>query len=174
MNSFLQQFSSDFSEFFNPPSYSLKTESLRDLHHFGKQALDSANAEVTFRWPTSEDLKQLELNEPLKLQAIRTKGALDNPLSAIQLVFQNGIESPIFDSQKKGADDFTTVALPDGSPIVSITSKASNIGCSDIVFVQKNGQETVIFDKNWHYGSEEIREIPETHAIVGVYGLYNR
>ena len=40
-----------------------------------------------FKWPKVEDLQSMNLNEPLVLKEIRTKGSETNYLKAIQLVF---------------------------------------------------------------------------------------
>ena len=53
--------------------------------------------QINFRWPKLEDLEALKLAEPLKLVAIRAKGTMNDKMTAIQLVFENGIESPLFE-----------------------------------------------------------------------------
>ena len=61
---------------------------LKDLPVF-KHKL--AAAAINFRWPKLEDLEALQLKEPLKLTAIRAKGVERGVMTAIQLIFQNGI-----------------------------------------------------------------------------------
>ena len=68
---------------------------LLDLSNFGHKVAKGA---FNFRWPTVEDIKNMGLTEPLKLKEIRTRGAQKDSLSAIQLVFTNGVESPLFDT----------------------------------------------------------------------------
>ena len=70
-----------------------------------------SQTEQTFRWPTLEDLKALNLKEPLKLTEIRVKG-VDSTLTAIQLVFKNGVESPLFDSKHARATRIWTYNVP--------------------------------------------------------------
>jgi len=84
--------------------------SLKDLSNFGNALTESAN---NFRWPTEDDLKQLNLLEPLKLKEVRTKGPQNGDLTAIQLVFQNGIESPLFDAKHSLATAITSVKVRD-------------------------------------------------------------
>ena len=68
--------------------------------------------QVNFRWPKLEDLQALNLTEPLVLAEIRVKGVVDYDLTAIQLVFQNGIESPLFDSNNANATELQTYKAP--------------------------------------------------------------
>ena len=79
---------------------------LLDLGNFGHKV---AKGEFNFRWPTVEDIKKMGLTEPLKLKTIRTRGAQKDSLSAIQLVFTNGVESPLFDTQYAVAGPLETV-----------------------------------------------------------------
>lgn len=65
---------------------------LKDLPAFKKPLDDSR---ITFRWPKMEDIQALQLTEPLKLTAIRVRGE-HGLITGIQLVFKNGIESPLF------------------------------------------------------------------------------
>ena len=55
----------------------------------------------------------MKLEAPLKLKAIRTKSyASGSVAAAIQLVFSNGLESPIFDAQSTNSSadkEFTSV-----------------------------------------------------------------
>ena len=53
---------------------------LKDIPNFGTSI--HAN-QYNFRWPTTEDLEKLELDEPLKLKEIRTKGPQNNYMTAI-------------------------------------------------------------------------------------------
>ena len=75
-------------------------------------------------------------------------------MSAIQLVFQNGIISPLIDGKGKGADEITTVQVST-SPIVAINSKSTGNLCAELTFVHKNGKKTVAFDKNYNSNSQE-------------------
>ena len=66
---------------------------------------------MNFRWPTQDDLKKLNLAAPLKLKEVRTNGVNKNALTAIQLVFENNIESPLFDGKNVRATGLTTVVI---------------------------------------------------------------
>ena len=89
-----------------PSQKLLKIETLKDLNNFGNPL---AAADINFRWPTKEDLTRLNINEPLILKEVRTKGVQGDDLTAIQLVFQNGIESPLFDGKHPRATELSTV-----------------------------------------------------------------
>ena len=86
-----EKFTSKVSQAFtvNPGLFDIAQVSLKDLPFTRSQP--DANEE-TFRWPTLEDLKALKLTEPLRLTEIRVKGENQGSLTAIQLVYQNGIE----------------------------------------------------------------------------------
>lgn len=46
-----------------------------------------------------DDLKALKLNKPPKLVEVRTRNAHDS-LGMIQLIFEGGIQSPVFDCER--------------------------------------------------------------------------
>ena len=108
--------------------------------------------ETLFRWPTAKDLKGICQDEPLKLKEIITKAAEGNPLSAIQLVFENGIKSPMFDAKCGGANDEMSVSVLDKT-MVCITAQVESIYISKIQFEYKDGEAKVVFDKNFGYGT---------------------
>ena len=72
------------------------------MPNFGDPRPEHAN---NFLWPTPGDLEQLNLSKPLRLKAIKTKGVPNVYLTAIQLVFEDGIESPMFDTRRGAAGD---------------------------------------------------------------------
>lgn len=74
---------------------------LKDLPCFGDELKDD---ERNFRWPTKEDIEKLGWTEPPTLKAIRTKGYPKNCLTAMQLVFGDGTESPFFDVKREQAE----------------------------------------------------------------------
>ena len=145
MTEVIHQLSYGIERIFNASSYvyKYKMESLKDLLYFG--SLKFPAEKVTFRWPTVEYLKMLNFNEPLKLQAVRTKASQSNFLSAIQLVYQNGIESPLFDAcRDPQAEEITTINVPD-SRILSIDVMAGNSNIREIKFELTNGQKLAVF-----------------------------
>mmetsp|Transcript_8649 Transcript_8649/g.11930 ORF Transcript_8649/g.11930 Transcript_8649/m.11930 type:complete len:98 (-) Transcript_8649:316-609(-) len=56
-----------------------------------------------FRWPTIADLVTMGLNEPLKLEEVRTSGKDREWMETIQLVFQKGIKSPTFSVHERNS-----------------------------------------------------------------------
>lgn len=76
----IQKIQTDLSVAFSPSQRKLKPYILKDLKNFGDK-IDFD--EITFRWPTAEDLTKLGLREPLKLKKIRTKGVQGDDLTAI-------------------------------------------------------------------------------------------
>lgn len=64
--------------------------------------------EVDFRWYLGNDMGTLKrLTErhgrPLRLRKIRTRGSLTYGISAIQFIFDHGVESPVVDADRPGA-----------------------------------------------------------------------
>ena len=113
----------------------------------------------------------MSTKEPLQLKEVRTKAAQGNPLSAIQLVFQNGIESPLFDAKGPGANEISTVRVLD-KQMNCVSAQVEAMYISKIQFEYNDGEAKIVFDKNYGYGSQDVRSIPENHSIVGIYGTY--
>jgi len=60
------------------------------------KASELSHLKPIFRWPTIADFVTMGLNEPLKLEEVRTSGRDREWMETIQLVFQKGIKSPAF------------------------------------------------------------------------------
>ena len=58
-----------------------------------------------------QDLEKLSLKEPLLLKAVKSKSETGSVLTAIQLVFTNGIESPLFNGLNNGPSGLKTDEL---------------------------------------------------------------
>lgn len=56
--------------------------------------------DIKFRWPLDEDLERWDLTRPPKLKHIMTAGGLvgRQSLVRIQLKFEDGVETPLFDA----------------------------------------------------------------------------
>ena len=80
-------------------SFDLKSCPIKDLERFGQEA---ASNDSDFRWPTQADLEKMNLAKPPTLIEIRTSGS-GWGLASIQLIFEDGIESPLFDSKATDA-----------------------------------------------------------------------
>ena len=149
--------------------------SLKDLPFAGGDK--PAASDETFRWPTLEDLKALKLSEPLKLTEIRVKGTVGGSLSAIQLVFQNGTESPLFDGKYNNATKIQTYKLSD-QPITIVSGKAHGDGTFPKKFslTFKDGSELSIFPQgsSGAKGKDPVIKIPPNQTIVGIYGSISR
>ena len=69
----------------------------------GQAEFGIASFNWTYEWPTEEDLAALDVltvREDLRLMEIRYKQyEMQDELSGIQLAFQNGIETPWFETQ---------------------------------------------------------------------------
>ena len=71
---------SGFQEIFCEPAKKWKPKRLVDLKNFKNPLHENSN---NFRWPTEEIIESLNLQEPLELKAVRTKGSGDSALTAI-------------------------------------------------------------------------------------------
>ena len=116
----------------------------------------------------------------MQLKAIKTKAYCSSSgssvCSAIQLVLENGLESPVFDchSTYGTADkEFTTVELT-GKNIKRIrgqtNSSSGHLG--SMIVEHENGSQT-IYDRGYSNNSLDL-SIPEGYGIVGVYGRISK
>ena len=71
---------------------------------------DITESEHNFRWaPSMEYLEALD--EPLRLIAIKTRAMSNGLNSAIQLVFSNGLESPMYDAEHPSSGEIMTARI---------------------------------------------------------------
>ena len=105
---------------------SLKT--LRRLERFGFK-----KDNIDFEWPTKADVEAdaFRKNKPIKLSGFVFKAVDTNQgrsISALQLLFSNGLRSPLFLTKGETKDDLTQVNLDVSAPIASIKSdNAENV-----------------------------------------------
>jgi len=90
-------------------------------------------------------------------------------MTAIQLVFENGITSPLFDGNHSRATGMTTVQIPD-KPIKRISVRTGGVCAYSLQFEFAQGPPLVVFDKGYTGHPVKSQEIPANHHIVGVYG----
>ena len=69
------------------------------MDHFSFGPLKTDGNAVSFRWPSKSILNDLQLKSLPKLVAIRTAERRNHCLGAIQLVFADGLESPLFEAK---------------------------------------------------------------------------
>ena len=116
-------------------------DSLKDLPFNGVQP---DNSKIDFRWPKIEDLKALNLTGPLKLTQIRVKGRVNDDITAIQLVFRDGIESPLFECNNNSATGLKTYDVPD-APVMQILAQNNNNYTSKFTLTQKDVHQLTVF-----------------------------
>ena len=149
-------------------------ETLMELKHLPNFGSPLPDDPYNFLWPSPTDLDKLNLKDPLQLKAIRTLGVLGSGPSAIQLIFDNNIESPLIDSKNSGAsEDVSTVELQRKavSKIVARTCRNGWIG--NLRFIYDDGSVQTIYDKksNNRFHNDQTVQVPKNHHIVGVYGF---
>lgn len=93
---------------------------LSELKNFGKPISEQNKSEI-FVWPTEEDLERLQWKTLPTLKAIRYKGWNDGCMSAIQLVFTDGSESPLFDTCYSNSGELKTTEIT-GKNIKKVTA----------------------------------------------------
>ena len=113
----------------------------------------------------------LKLKKPLKLTHIKAKGIVRDGMSALQLVFENGIESPLFDGGQQGTTELETFEVPD-RPVTRITGTSGGAHISRIILTFEDNQHVTVFPQSKEVPKYDI-EVPPKHAIVGIYGTYN-
>ena len=130
------------------------------------------NFGANFVWPSREDLEQLGLRKPLQLKAIRTREwKRGQALSAIQLVFEDGIELPVFECKVAGYTIPLKTTEINGKEIYRVrakTTEKSEGAIYGLSFDHENGSQTI---HNSNRATQEFgKSIPEGYQIVGVYG----
>ena len=101
--------------------------------------------EVNFRWPKLEDLQALKL--PLKLKEIRAKGLVNSAMTAIQLVFEGGVESPLFDGKQSNATAIKSYPIPD-KRIMKITGQQGSSWFRRFTLKFDDNQELTVFPES--------------------------
>ena len=76
------------------------SKNLLDLENFGSKHIEIKD---NIRWTVEDELEKWQLTKPPRLTAVRTRGGGEGNscLSAMQLVFEDGHESPLFDAKCK-------------------------------------------------------------------------
>ena len=91
-------------------------------------------------------------------------------MTALQLVFKDGIESPLFDGGEQGTTELETFEVPD-KPITKITGTTGGNYISKILLTFEENQQVTVFPQGGNKEGYDI-EIPPKHAVVGIYGTY--
>ena len=152
-----------FEELIGQQEAALKRK-FTDIPNFGTP-IDEHDS--NFRWSIDEKLGLKTIPE---LVEIRTRGVDNGVMCAIQLVWEGGIESPVFDCGRD-VDPIRSVRL-DGSKIRRIISNShSEHGYADEIRIEHdNGSQQTIFTKGRKSFDEQVREIAANQRIVGLYG----
>ena len=123
-----------------------------------------------FRWPTEEILEGFKLRKPLKLKAIKTKGYPGGSMTAFQLIFEDGIESPMYDGGHSSAgDDISTIDVSDLQTKDIVCNGRSDGYIAKMTIRNESGSKT-IYHKNRSDYQNSTRKIPDGYHIVGFYG----
>lgn len=94
--------------------------------------------------------------------------------TAIQLVFEGGVESPMLDTNHPSASTEISEVKLSGKNVESIICDA---GCNSYIakmqFKHENGQQVVFKGLDRHFG-DTAKLVPSNHIIVGVYGNFTK
>lgn len=124
------------------PSFNLAKFSTRDLPQFSREQEAS---DAGFRWPTVEDLQGMKGQKAFpKLKEIRTSGTADSGLASIQLVFEDGLQSLMFDSKNNSAGPVKSYQIRSDSVISSIEARAGTSWLCKLDLKYEDGQTDAI------------------------------
>lgn len=140
-----------------------------------------------FFWPRKEDLVELGLKNPnFKITDLVLEKICWKPeglsFSMIQLVFRNGIKSPIFQVKDCDTEDYlSSLVKPDPTKWIKLKVDAVDDVVKFVVKFQflnnkcadKEAEKAEIIGQVGHYneGEDRFYEIPAKHKIVGVFGI---
>ena len=134
--------------------------------------------ECTFEWPTLADLKKLNLKKLPTLTEIRLRQTYTSCIGSVQLVFEGGLESPLFEGLDK-CEPLELVRIRDpGSPIRELTMRVHGTGkdsyLHQLLLLHDSAHMSISYQ--FHEAGELIKyTLPQNHVILGVYGrLANR
>ena len=81
----------------------------------------NGNEDGYFEWPSQTTINILGLTQPLKLEAIYVKWTGDYGICSLQLEFEGGVKSDLFDANRSSTHGETRVELK-GLKVTSISS----------------------------------------------------
>ena len=124
------------------------SKNLMDLENFGGKLPEHPH---NIRWTVEDELEKWQLTKPPRITAIRTRGC-NKLLMAMQLVFEDGHESPFFDTKKEGSTEIKTVELT-GKTINKIIRQ----GAENTVrfWFEHEGGRQIIYDEGHSYTEGE-------------------
>lgn len=148
-------------------TFSAEQFPLKDLSLFGET---NNQDDKIFRWPTADDIRNMNLSEPPKLKEILVKGTNSHGLSYMQLKFENGIESPIFDANRDDAGAIKSYKIKSSSRISQMSARVNlrnNLNQLHLSYADGVKDDIIIFHSN---GDDKTKAVPAGHIVVGMYG----
>ena len=109
---------------------------------------------------------------PLKLIQIKTRGSLTYGISGIQLIYEHGVQSPVIDASRPGADQFKVSDIDLGKKICSITMREYRANFNALKIGFTDGTQQIICEY-YPEGSERTLFVPENMHIAGFFGRNN-
>ena len=137
---------------------------------FGEQiGLD----ECTFEWPSLADLKKLNLKKLPVLKEIRLRQTYTSCIGSVQLAFDTGLCSPLFEGIDKSEPlDLVRVQDPN-SCIRELSMRVHGSGkdsyLHQLVIMHQSAKYTTSFQFH-DSGEMDTFQIPQNHVIIGIYG----
>ena len=89
-------------------------------------------------------------------------------MTAIQLVFEGGVESPLFDAKDANATEIKSYPVPD-KQIEKVTGQKFSGVLFRLTLKFNDSAELTVFPESGIRANYDC-EIPPGHAIVGIYG----
>lgn len=131
-----------------------------------------------FYWPTEEDLVQLAVDHPnfkmsdLVLEQVRWKSSSCG-FAFIQLVFSNGITSPVFETfdEDKKAEDYITTNVANGANIKFIRVRTCEEKYVEKLQFVAEGDKLLAEIAPCRCGNDELLELKPDYRVVGLFGI---
>ena len=140
---------------------------------FGIKPADEAKCK-TFKWGTKDQLLSLERKDklkPVKLKQVKTRKA-DSSLGGIQLIFEDGIETDVFDAGDPAKNSLVTYDVKD-LRITKVSARAnpcsSGTYINHIKFHYSDDTEGDVFPSTNTSGTMHTKDVPDGFEICGLY-----
>ena len=136
---------------------------------FGEQVFDD---KIDFRWTIQEEYEKLGLNKLVKLQEIKLAGdgcfGGSHSVVGIQLLFTEGISSPLFESLIKLAPVSHKIDLTKQITHITVGEQGSLL--NKLMILDDNDTQLVKWELR-SYANDKTQKLSANEAIIGLYGV---
>ena len=147
----------------------------RTLPLFAEQVSED---KIEFRWTIQEDYEKLNLSKLAKLQEVRLAGDGNLGLTGIQLVFTEGIASPLFECSERLAAVSHKVHQTKQISLITVKEFTSNDASTKYlpkITILDESNATIVDGKEYNSkGGDKTQKLSENEAIIGLYGVKDK